>query len=201
MLGWRCVCAIALLVATPAMAGERADYKPTIDTLGLLMRDQRATFATPASQPIRIVDDMYALQMRDDRTVFAGTLSRPILAAPELYGFRIGFPEQAVLPNGQRRWTGAPSVAMSTSISLYRTVPSIVPTRWIPLWAPDQVTSFNGGRYAVIEAMALGHRSFMRTPLEAMVMVQFNDRQIDPTVSLAGGVAGVAWSMLPREGD
>jgi hypothetical protein len=173
--------AIALGIAMPAMAGERARYRPAADTLSLLMLDQGMTSGTATPQAIVEIPQLRGYDVRESGVTLA--LLQPIPA--DLSGF-----EAFEAPGSHIfvQQTGA-----STRLPL-----DLTP---LPGWQQplprDSVTAANGGRFAVREIMARGRRDYRPGALDAMLQFRLDGQTDSPALSVTGGVASALWKAIP----
>ncbi|MEZ0242639.1 MAG: hypothetical protein ACAH11_04645 [Sphingomonas sp.] len=192
MLARLLVCAVAMGMATPAVAApdssgeathsaatsERASYTP--DTLPLLMQDQRTTWGTPAAltQIAPGFDMAQAITVTALRPVRGDLASFDNLSAPAP-GFDLADPartEPAFVEPG------------------FASVPSI------RLTARDRPEPMGGATDALREgraALPSGHRT-RRTPLDARVVLKLDGEGGSPPLSFGGGVAAVL-NVIPRQ--
>lgn len=176
------VCTIALVAATPAMAGERV-IAPVPDTLSLLLADQRATFATPpAVQPVLALPELRNFDMRE-----AGLIAA--IASPRRMDLS-GFEELSVVP-----------IADVPPSAWAPTAPSPFALSGIPSWQrsfPMEVTANDGGRYEV--SREVRYNRIIRPPrvLDATLVLRIDGNADSPPFSVGGGITGALWAVIPR---
>lgn len=202
MSGRLLACLFALTWAMPAAAGERAvAYAPSPDAIALLMQDDRATFAVPGA---------LALLLQEDRVLYASRLAPRPFATHDFGGFRVRNGDVAAMP------VLASHVDLSGFDSLTLSAPTYTRGSRLPepgfvlpfevegplgiavVRPSNEVTSSDGGRFAVRDTMRRGRRVYRPRALDAMVQFRLDGREDTPPLGIAGGVAAAVWDVIPR---
>ena len=174
------VCAMLLMTALPAAAGERGRYRPDADTMQLLMLDRMATAGTAVSNPLPEIDfDVRASAM-------------PVLLP---LGTDLSSFETLDLSGAQyfkRRALAAPPVS-APSFQL-----AALPGWQQPLRL-DARTLDNGGGYVVSETLGRGRRQYRPGALDATLQLRLDGETDSPPISVGGGVAAALWKVLPGD--
>jgi hypothetical protein len=181
MPGRLLVCAVALGIAMPAMAGERARYHPAVDTLSLLMLDQGTTLGTAVPRPIIEIPGLRDYDVRESGVTLA--MLQPVPA--DLSGF------EAFDAPGATYFVERAGVPTRLQLDL-TPLPG-----WQQLLPRDAVTASNGGRFAVREIMARGRRDYRPGALDAMLQFRLDGQADSPPLSISGGVASAIWKAIP----
>lgn len=196
----------ALTWAVPAAAGERiVAYAPAPDAMALLMQDDHATFASPGAMD---------LLLKEDRVLYASRIAPRLLAGAELRDFRVRAGGVTAMPVVATRvdLSGFDDLAPSASAYTrgprsHRPLPepgfvlpfeAVGPLGITPVAAANEVTSNDGGRFAVRDTMRRGRRVYRPRALDAMVQFRLDGREDTPPLDVAGGVAAAVWDAIPR---
>lgn len=196
----------ALTWAVPATAGERAvAYAPAPDAIALLMQDERATFASPGAM---------GLLLQEDRVLYASRIAPQLLAGAAFSDFRVRADGITVVPvmadrvdlNGfDRLALSVPAYAPGPHSRRVLPEPGFVlpfevvgPLGIAPIPVSNEVTSSDGGRFAVRDTLRRGRRVYRARALDAMVQFRLDGREDTPPLDVAGGVAAALWDAIPR---
>lgn len=179
---------VALLVAAPALAGERTAYRPAADAMALLMDDQRTTFGTEpygTSPPPTIVEvrdfDLRWLdavqEIQPDRGLnladFETLKAAPVAGSAE------------IVVTGRRMDTPASDRDGFAALREATAFGARIESGW-------------GGRYAVTDSM---NRQFALRPprvLDARLVFRLDGDHSSPALSVGGGIGAALWQAMPK---
>lgn len=181
------ICAMALGWAAPAAAGERGAPPPPVDTLSLLLRDDRAVFDTVGVRPMAVTQ--IQLERNGDAAALIGHDPMPT----NLSGFeRLTVPAREYLPLARR---DVPAPGFSSFVLAENPV---TPPEWRLSWHRPVIRG-SGYRDVVRDGMANAGRKrrFRRgSPFDSFLTLRFDGRDETPVMGMRGAVSGAIWRKL-----